>query len=145
MPIYFIQCGTNGPIKIGYTNKDVKERVAQLQTACPYELKLLWVTDGDQETEQDIHESLKHEHIRGEWFRPGKDVLNIIHHSFNEFVIDLNNNGYLTIHESYNNEICVYSQLGEIILDLNKNIFKINPKKEKPEVLINKWWTRMAI
>jgi len=86
MSIYFIQCGTNGPIKIGYTNKDVKERTAQLQTACPYELKLLWVTDGGTEEEQSIHENLKHENIRGEWFRPAEDVFFTIRDSSNEYV-----------------------------------------------------------
>ena len=119
--------------------------MAQLQTACPYELKLLWVTDGDPEEEQSIHESLKHENIRGEWFRPGKDVLNTIYNSFNEFVIKLNNNESLTIHESYKSKICISSQLGEIALDLDENSFKINPVREKPEVLINKWWTRVVI
>ena len=144
MSIYFIQCGTNGPIKIGYTNKDVKERVAQLQTACPYELKLLWVTDGDQESEQFIHERLKHENIRGEWFRPGKDIIEEIESSDNEYTVNLHNFGEISILESVDGEICFYTPLGEIILDLKKNTFKINPVKEKPEVLINKWWTRVV-
>jgi len=76
--IYFIQCGTNGPIKIGYTDNDVQSRLNQLQTACPYELKLLWYCQGNQSYESEIHECLSHERIRGEWFRPGKSVLDFI-------------------------------------------------------------------
>ena len=68
--IYFIQCGENGPIKIGYTDNGVETRMAQLQTGCPYELRLLWVYTGNDLTESQLHKEFAHERIRGEWFRP---------------------------------------------------------------------------
>jgi len=30
MPVYFIQQGNDGPIKIGYTGGDVQKRISQL-------------------------------------------------------------------------------------------------------------------
>ena len=72
--IYFVQCGKNGPIKIGCTG-NVEERIAQMQTCCPYELRLLWQIQGDKNDEAEIHERWKHERIRGEWFRPSRKLL----------------------------------------------------------------------
>lgn len=70
MAIYFIQCGKNGPIKIGKTSNGIEERMAQLQTGCPYELRLLCVfTDVDYK-ESEIHKRFRHERVRGEWYRP---------------------------------------------------------------------------
>lgn len=77
--VYFIQCGgKNGPIKIGQTNNNIKERISQLQTGCPYELKLLWLYKGDRFTESEIHEKFKHENIRGEWYHPSRALFNFL-------------------------------------------------------------------
>jgi len=136
MSIYFIQCGTNGPIKIGYTNKDVKERLSQLQTACPYELKLLWVTDGDQEDEQKMHESLKHENIRGEWFRPGKDVLAAVRDSDNEYIVEMNNYENIDIYENYGGTVYLASSLGDILFDLKNKEIKVYANKDAGVVVL---------
>jgi len=71
--IYFIQAGKNGPIKIG-SSDNPKGRMANLQVANAAMLKLLWIYDGDRWNEPDIHEKLRHENIRGEWYRPGKSI-----------------------------------------------------------------------
>ena len=142
MSIYFIQCGKNGPIKIGYTNKDVKERMAQLQTACPYELKLLWITDGGPEEEQTLHHNLKHENIRGEWFRPGNDVLRSIDDSENLFPIKLNHDKEMEIWESYNNRLFMTTPLGELTFDINTDEIHINPYLETVKIKINEWWNK---
>jgi len=76
--IYFIQAGKNGPIKIGYTETNVHERLKQLQTACPYELKLLWCIEGSQQEESNIHDRFGYEKVRGEWFHPSRLLLNFI-------------------------------------------------------------------
>lgn len=76
--IYFIQAGKNGPIKIGHTNGDVKERLQQLQNGCPYELILLWCIKGTPEDEAYLHKKFKPEQIRGEWFRPCRQLLEYI-------------------------------------------------------------------
>ena len=77
--IYFIQAGKNGPIKIGQSD-DPKERLNQLQTANPYELKILWLFDydGGDWDEQAIHKEFRHELIRGEWFRPSRKLFKFI-------------------------------------------------------------------
>jgi len=66
--IYFIQSGENGPVKIGQS-EDPIARLEQLQTGNPEELKLLWVYEGDEYTEHEIHEMFKKDRVRGEWFK----------------------------------------------------------------------------
>ena len=76
--IYFIQCGKNGPIKIGQTDNNVQDRVKQLQTGCPYELNVLWIYHGDEYTESSIHEIFQHERMNGEWFHPSEKLFKFI-------------------------------------------------------------------
>src|SRR5689334_18091148 len=45
--VYFIQAGENGPIKIGYTFKNVADRLAGIQTGNHEECKILGVIPGD--------------------------------------------------------------------------------------------------
>ena len=77
--IYFIQCGENGPIKIGYTQADPKHRLKQLQIGCPYKLKLIFVyQDNDRESESDIHAEFEDYRMRGEWFLPTGRIYDFI-------------------------------------------------------------------
>lgn len=139
MAIYFIQCGEKGPIKIGYTNKKVKERMAELQTACPYELILLWIYRGSDYTEELIHEKLKHEHIRGEWFRPGKDVLNFIAiNAANIYPIELNIDKKLIISEHINELITIQSEIAIIYLNYKTNKIFIESSDKIEVKRINK-------
>ena len=109
--IYFIQCGTNGPIKIGYTDNGVKERLAQLQTGCPYELMVLWVYTGDDYTEAQIHSELSQERVRGEWFHPSKTVIEFITTEMsNVLEIESKNGRWIQLSETF-------SGSDEIILD----------------------------
>jgi hypothetical protein len=71
--IYFIQAGKNGPIKIGVA-EELHKRVDELQIGCPYKLHVLYVYNGRQLSEPELHELFKHEHIRGEWFRPASAI-----------------------------------------------------------------------
>lgn len=101
--IYFIQCGNNGPIKIGQTDNDVEQRMAQLQIGCPYELRLLWVYTGDDFTEFQIHVELSHERIRGEWFHPSESVFCFIESEMsNYYEIKTNNDRSLEMVEFFN-------------------------------------------
>ena len=65
--IYFIRCGTDGPIKIGWT-ANLKERLANLQSANPAELVLLGSRSGTQEQEKELHARFASQRLRGEWF-----------------------------------------------------------------------------
>src|SRR3954462_9184799 len=74
MPIYFLQTGDGGPVKIGST-ADVRARVQFLQCGSPERLRLLGVVDGDVFDERRVHRLLAAHRIRGEWFKPAPEVL----------------------------------------------------------------------
>ena len=66
--IYFIQAGEDGPIKIGFTNGPIKNRLAGLQTGSIHKLKVLFVYKGDTVTEKQLHYFHRYHRLRGEWF-----------------------------------------------------------------------------
>jgi Meiotically Up-regulated Gene 113 (MUG113) protein len=78
--LYFIQCGDDGPIKIGVSH-DPSARLRALQTASPYPLTLLWV-HGPLEDAPGLELRLHKRHaairLQGEWFLPTDGLLNHI-------------------------------------------------------------------
>jgi hypothetical protein len=68
--VYFIQAG-KGPIKIGYTAKPPRQRLAALQSTNAERLELLAVIPGNRALEQRMHYVFKKGRILGEWFKPG--------------------------------------------------------------------------
>lgn len=86
--IYFIQCGDNGPIKIGTTGSAPHARMSHFQLGCPYELRLLGAVDGGALHESAIHELHLEDHIRGEWFRPSAAVLATVRTALEAGAID---------------------------------------------------------
>jgi hypothetical protein len=64
---YFIQAGVDGPVKIGIA-EDVEERLKQLQTGCPDDLRLIGRIHGN--CESDLHGRFERLRLRGEWFKP---------------------------------------------------------------------------
>ena len=99
--IYFIQSGTNGPIKIGQSDNP-EERMAQLQIGCPYKLKLIWVYKGADITESELHAEFGHERIRGEWFRPSKKIFRFMSEELgNYYEVELNDNKTIGISEDF--------------------------------------------
>src|ERR1700722_19951266 len=75
---YFIQQGTDGPIKIGYTDIGVRMRLTQLQTGNPEKLNLLLELPGSLEDEELLHQRFENYRIRGEWFHPAHTLLQFI-------------------------------------------------------------------
>ncbi len=77
--IYAVQAGTNGPIKIGFA-KDIKSRMASIQTGCPDRLTLLGTceVEDDSLVEKYLHKLNSAFHLRGEWFKPGFRVLETV-------------------------------------------------------------------
>ena len=127
--IYFIQAGKNGPIKIGCTENDIEQRIAQLQTGCPYKLNLLWLRDEDDESEAEIHERFKSEKIRGEWFRPSSKIFNYIDDAGNCRSIEcLNTGNLISVTEN------PFSQ--GIMVESNKIIFQIVVNDSNGEISI---------
>lgn len=75
--VYFIQAGVGGHIKIGVTT-DVRERLSRLQMASPVDLQLLGAVAGDRYFEASLHDRFHHLHVRGEWFRAERELLDYI-------------------------------------------------------------------
>jgi len=68
MPIYIIQAGEDGPVKIG-TAYDPYRRLASFQNAHFAELRMLAIYEGEAREEHLLHKKFEHLRIRGEWFR----------------------------------------------------------------------------
>ncbi len=75
--IYFIENLETKHIKIGFTT-DIKNRLSNLQTSSPYELKVLAVCEGNDKTEKELHIKFNDYHTRGEWFNPNKELIDYI-------------------------------------------------------------------
>lgn len=75
--VYFIQCGDAGPIKIGIA-QNVERRLADLEIASPYPLRLLGVVSGGQEREGELHRRFASQILKGEWFSPSSELLGYI-------------------------------------------------------------------
>lgn len=75
--VYFIQA-ESGPIKIGTTNS-LFQRLSAIQTGNHENLKIIGALTGDDQSEKEHHEKFAHLRIRGEWFRPGDDLLSYIY------------------------------------------------------------------
>lgn len=67
--IYFVQADPSGPVKIGYTGRRVRERMAEGQTFAHQELTLLVETYGTLADEAKLHRLFAPLRVRGEWFR----------------------------------------------------------------------------
>jgi len=77
--VYFIQEGTDGPIKIGYTAANPKGRLAALQTGNAKPLRVVTWAPGTTQDERDLHERFKHLRMQGEWFQPAADLVAFVH------------------------------------------------------------------
>ena len=73
--IYFIQCGHDGPIKIGHTNSDLGGRLSMLQVGCPWPLRVIGTMPGTMIEEAQLQRSFGHLHMRGEWYHPASQLL----------------------------------------------------------------------
>lgn len=72
--IYFLQCGEDGPIKIGHTQGSVVGRVNQIQQASPYILRVLGVHEGVHADEIGLHKQFSEFRFRNEWFHPVEPI-----------------------------------------------------------------------
>lgn len=80
--VYFIQCGENGPIKIGVA-VNVQRRMSALQGGNPIPLTLIGSVVAVRGTEAAFHQTLRAYRIRGEWFRPVLEVRDMIARALN--------------------------------------------------------------
>jgi transcriptional regulator with XRE-family HTH domain len=75
--IYFVQYGYDGPIKIGYA-KNIRNRLAFLQVASPFDLILIGQIEGDRSYERKLHRKFKKSRLTGEWFTPTDDLIEFL-------------------------------------------------------------------
>jgi hypothetical protein len=77
--VYFIQCGTEGPIKIGYSKyENAENRLTVAQVYNPILLTLLCVIHGGRSKEIELHNQFKNDCIIGEWFTPTQELYDYI-------------------------------------------------------------------
>lgn len=74
--VYFIQGEVTQRIKIG-VSKNPEKRLTQLQSSEPLIL-LAVIKGGGKKTEEKLQEQFKRDHLHGEWFSPGKELLEYI-------------------------------------------------------------------
>ncbi len=74
MPVYFIQRGDDGPVKIGLS-KDAGRRLKGLQTNHDAQLHIRRVFVGGAAEERALHERFAALRLKGEWFRPAEEIL----------------------------------------------------------------------
>lgn len=74
MAVYLIQCGPNGPVKIGKAD-DPKGRLSELQVAHWQTLTLVRVWEGSEADERALHARFADLRIRGEWFHFSRQML----------------------------------------------------------------------
>lgn len=82
MIVYFVQINLDGPVKIGKTCDDVRNRLVTLRTGVPYPSTLLGVIETkDSELEATMHNRFRHLRICREWFRPDEELMQFIRSS----------------------------------------------------------------
>lgn len=68
MPVYFIQAGKDGPIKIGSCTHAPSRR-SNIQSHNPEPIRIAGLVQGGFILEMRLHSHFRKLHIRGEWFR----------------------------------------------------------------------------
>lgn len=75
--VYAIQAGENGPIKIGITTWPA-DRILTLQQGNAEELRGIAAWPSLPVEEKDIHREFAYARIRGEWFHPVPDLVEMV-------------------------------------------------------------------
>lgn len=83
--LYFVMVRKpDGPIKIGVA-KDPAQRLRHLQTSTPDELVLLGHIEARFALERWFHEQFGETRVRGEWFKPTLELLELIAFALREY------------------------------------------------------------
>ncbi len=72
--LYFIQSGTGGPIKIGYT-KQLATRLKAIHMMNAGSVRFLGALSGNRTDEKRLHQKYASDRLHGEWFRLSPDLL----------------------------------------------------------------------
>src|SRR5688572_16958214 len=85
-PVYFIQVGDDGPVKIGQS-ADPIARLASLQTAHYEQLHLRGLAL--EQSEDDLHQRFAGHALNGEWFSPHPVILDAVEVPMDDFLRSL--------------------------------------------------------
>ena len=77
MSVYIITNDAAGIAKIGYRKNPLK-RLSGLQVSTPDSLVLAAIIPGDQSTERQLHAVYAGDRIRGEWFKVGGQLQDLM-------------------------------------------------------------------
>jgi len=120
--VYFITDGEF--IKIGKANDPI-ERMRTMQTGNARELKMLgYYEDYDEELESYMHKAFAKDRVRGEWFKPSKDLYNFIMYEVKSFDSFVNR---LRVHKEITN---TDDELKDVV-DLTRLAIEIVNQREK--------------
>jgi len=75
--VYVIRMDGTDYYKIGYTSRDISDRLAELQTGNPRRLSVVSTIEGDEAQEERLHRLFAHcqTEVRNEWFHlSGKQI-----------------------------------------------------------------------
>jgi T5orf172 domain len=76
MPVYMIQAGEHGPVKIGRsTENGLRDRLFSIQSGNHVRLSVIRVLVGDKDVERALHSLFSHRRMHGEWFEFDEDML----------------------------------------------------------------------
>lgn len=85
--VYFIQCHNSHFMKVGYT-KDIKARLQIIQSNNPEKIDILNIIMGTEKLETQIHHQLIKYKIRGEWYYPKEEVINLMNQYVDKYGIN---------------------------------------------------------
>jgi len=75
--VYFIK-SDSGHVKIGFTERHFKYRLADLQVGNPYMLSVIKELDWDRYQEMKLHNKFSRHRVIGEWFNLHEDILSFL-------------------------------------------------------------------
>lgn len=78
--VYVIHCEGTTFYKIGISKKNYNDRLYNLQSGCPFELEMIYVSHSDdhRRLEKELHNKFKDKCVRGEWFDLDEASLNTL-------------------------------------------------------------------
>jgi hypothetical protein len=104
--VYFIQIGSCGDIKIGFST-NILNRFNTIKTSIPDQIKLLGYMSGSMKLEKELHKKFRVLWKKGEWFHCDRVLIDFIN-EHNEMCIG-NMGVYIELDENKNTQI--YSKM----------------------------------
>jgi hypothetical protein len=105
--VYFVQVGSRGDIKIGYST-NIMKRMNSLSSSMPENIKLLGYITGDLNREKELHKMFRILNVKGEWFRCDKSIIEYLN-LVNEMRMQTGMMVHIELDENMNT--CLYGKI----------------------------------